>query len=192
MQLFINSGFIVFIEKKLIRIWIYKSQLKINKIKPIDMKNVLIALDYDPTAQKVAEAGFSLAKCMGAEVTLLHVISDPVYYASTEYSPIMGLTSDMDIGPFQLDSVDGLKKVSQHFLEKLKKHFGEVNTQILVGEGDYAEAILKTAKDFHADVIVMGSHSRKWLEEIVMGSVTTNVLQHTSLPLFIIPTKRRV
>jgi len=53
------------------------------------VKKVLIALDYDPTAQKVAEKGFVLAKTMGAEVILLHVITDPVYYASTEYSPIM-------------------------------------------------------------------------------------------------------
>jgi len=32
------------------------------------MKKVMIALDYDPTAQKIAEAGYSLAKEMGAEV----------------------------------------------------------------------------------------------------------------------------
>ena len=41
-------------------------------------KKVLIALDYNPTAQKVAEVGFSMAKSMNAEITLLHVISDPV------------------------------------------------------------------------------------------------------------------
>lgn len=32
------------------------------------MKKVLIALDYDPTAQKVAEIGFSIAKAMKAEI----------------------------------------------------------------------------------------------------------------------------
>jgi len=56
------------------------------------MKKILIAIDYDPTAQKVAEEGFELAKTMGAEVVLLHVIADPVYYSSTDYSPIMGFT----------------------------------------------------------------------------------------------------
>jgi len=54
------------------------------------IKKVLIALDYNPTAQKVAEAGFSVAKTMNAEVILLHVVSEPVYYSSEEYSPIMG------------------------------------------------------------------------------------------------------
>jgi nucleotide-binding universal stress UspA family protein len=39
--------------------------------------------------------------------------------------------------------------------------------------------------------IVMGSHSRKWLEEIVLGSVTEKVLHHTSIPMFIIPTSQK-
>jgi nucleotide-binding universal stress UspA family protein len=127
---------------------------------------------------------------MGAEVILLHVISDPVYYSSTEYSPIMGFTGYMDMAPLQLDSVDGLKKASQHFLDKSKQHLGDKAIQTLVKEGDFAESILKVAKDLHVDVIVMGSHSRKWLEKIVMGSVTEKVLNHTSIPLFIVPTKK--
>ncbi len=154
------------------------------------MKKVLIALDYDPTAQKVAETGFSLAKTMGAEVILLHVISDPVYYSSTEYSPIMGFTGYMDMSPLQLDSVDGLIKASQHYLDKSKQHLGDQTIQTLVKEGDFAEAILKAATEFHVDIIVLGSHGRKWLEKIVMGSVTEKVLNHTSIPLFIIPTKK--
>ena len=36
-------------------------------MKTIRMKKVLIALDYNPTAQKVAEVGFGIAKAMGAE-----------------------------------------------------------------------------------------------------------------------------
>jgi nucleotide-binding universal stress UspA family protein len=159
-------------------------------MKTIKMKKVLIALDYNPTAQKVAESGFSLAKTIGAEITLLHVISDPVDYSSTEYSPIMGFIGFRDQSQLQLDSVDVLKKVSQQFLDKSKHHLGDKNIKTLVEEGNFAESILKTAKDLHADIIVMGTHSRKWLENIVMGSVTEKVLNHTSIPVFIIPTKK--
>ena len=154
------------------------------------MKKVLIALDYDPTAQKVAETGYSLAKSIGAEIILLHVITDPVYYSSTEYSPIMGFTGYKETGQLQFDSVDGLKNASQHFLEKSKNHLGDKTIKTVVKEGDFAGSILKTAKELHADIIVMGSHSRKWLEKIVMGSVTEKVLSHTSIPLFIVPTKK--
>jgi len=41
------------------------------------------------------------------------------------------------------------------------------------------------------DCIVMGSHSQKWLENIIIGSVTQEVLRKTTIPLFIIPTKNR-
>jgi len=160
-------------------------------MKTKEFKKVLIALDYDPTAQKVAEAGFSMAKSMNAEITLLHVISDPVYYSSVEYSPIMGLTDSMGIDPLKFDSADRLQEVSQHFLDKIKRHLDDDTIQTMVIEGDFAGSILKTAKDLHTDVIVLGSHSRKWLENILMGSVTEKVLKHSSVPLFIVPTKSR-
>ena len=159
--------------------------MKTNKI-----LKVLIALDYNPTAQKVAESGFSMAKAMKAEITLLHVISDPVYYYSTEYSPIMGFTDYMGIGAFQLDTADGLKKAAQHFLDKTIRFLDDAGIQTIVKEGDIADSILKTSKKLHVDVIVMGTHSRKWLENIVMGSVAEEVLNHSQIPLFIIPTKK--
>jgi nucleotide-binding universal stress UspA family protein len=160
-------------------------------MKTLKPKKVLIALDYNPTAQKVAENGYAMARLMNAQVTLLHVVSDPVYYSSTEYSPIMGFSGYVEMGQLPLNGVEGLKNASQKFLDKTKIHLGDTNIQTLVKEGDFAESILQTARDLHADIIIMGSHSRKWLENIVMGSVTEKVLHHTSIPLFIIPTKQK-
>jgi nucleotide-binding universal stress UspA family protein len=145
------------------------------------MEIVLIALDYDPTAQKVAEAGFSLAKKMGAKAILLHVISlDPVNYSS-KY---------MDSGTLPSGNIDILKKISKQFLDKTKYHLGDEHIQTLVKEGDFASSILLSAKELQADIIVMGSHSYRWLEAILMGSVTEEVLHQTSIPLFIVPTKK--
>ena len=59
-------------------------------------------LDYDQTAQKVANVGFSMARDMNAEVILLHVISNPVLYYS----------SYMAMAPVQINSVGDLKAVS--------------------------------------------------------------------------------
>jgi len=152
---------------------------------------VLIALDYDPTAQKVAETGYSFARAMDAEVILLHVISDPVYYASPEYSPVMGFTGYMDMGPLTLDSVEGLKKASHNYLLLIAQHLKDESIKVLVKEGDYAATILETAATLHADAIVIGTHSRKWLEKILMGSVSEEVLSQSAIPLFIIPTKKQ-
>jgi len=145
------------------------------------MKKVLIALDYDQTAQKVAKVGFAMARDMNAEVILLHVISNPVLYYS----------SYMVVAPVQINSVDDLKEVSQKFLDKTKNDLGDETIQTIIKEGDTAELILESAKKLKADIIVIGTHSRKWLENILMGSVAENVLKHTTLPLFIIPTKKQ-
>ena len=154
------------------------------------MKKILIALDYDPTAQKVAEEGYELAKTMGAEVILLHVISDAVYYSSVDFSPIMGFTGYMNTNPLDLNTIEVLKDATLKFLDKTRTHLGDTNIRTIVAEGDFADSILATAKSVHADIIVLGSHSRKWLENIVMGSVTEEVLRHTTKPLFIVPTKK--
>jgi len=153
------------------------------------MKKVLIALDFDPTAQKVSEAGYSFAKSMGAEVILLHVIVDPLYYSSIESFPIIGYTGSL-ITPLQILNTEETKKESGLFLDKIKLHLSDDAIQTLIKEGDFADIILKTANELQVDVIVMGSHSRRWLEEILMGSVTESVLHRTNIPLFIIPTHK--
>jgi len=91
----------------------------------------------------------------------------------------------------QLDSIDGLKEAALLFLDRSRHHLGDKTILTLIREGDFAESILKTAKEIHADIIILGSHSRKWLENIVIGSVTEKVLRHTPIPLLIIPTKKK-
>jgi len=155
------------------------------------ISKVLIALDYNPTAQKVAEVGYSIAQSMNAEVTLLHVIKDPMFYSTAEYSPIMGFSGYVNVGSIQYDSIDGLKNESVEYLEKSRKHLGDDSIQVLVKEGDFADTILETAEELKTDLIVVGSHSRKWLEKIVMGSVSEKVLNNTSVPVIIIPTRKK-
>jgi nucleotide-binding universal stress UspA family protein len=154
------------------------------------MSKILIALDYDKTAQKVADTGYLLGKTMGAEMVLLHVLTDPVYYSTTEYSPIMGFSGYMDSMPIQFESIEELQKAAQHFLDKTKKHLGDNDIKTIVRDGEVPHAILKVAHEIHADIIVLGSHSRKWLENIIMGSATEKVLHDTKIPLFIVPTKK--
>ncbi len=155
------------------------------------MKKILIAIDYDPSSQKLAETVYPLAKLMNAELTLLHVINDPVYYTSTVYSPIMGFGGYLDKDLLPQDLAQGLKDASLQFLDKTKEHLGDDDIKTIVKEGDIADAILEAAQETGADIIAMGSHSRKWLEQVLMGSVTEKVLRHSIVPLFIVPTKKQ-
>lgn len=158
-------------------------------MKTLKMQKVLIALDYDPTAQKVAEMGFSLAKTMGAEVTLLHVVADPLHYTPAKQFTVMGFAGYTESKPLIVKDVDELKKDSQIFLDKSKHHLGDSKINTLVKVGKLAETILETAGELHSDIIILGSHSRKWVENILLGTVAERVLYSTSLPLFIVPTK---
>jgi nucleotide-binding universal stress UspA family protein len=153
------------------------------------MKKVLIALDYDPSSQKVAEIGYSTAKEMNAEVILLHVITDPKQYSSTQYSAIMGMQGYMDTSQIQTDSAEGLLSASEHFLNKIKNHLNDKTIYTMVREGDVAESILASAKDMFVDIIVIGSHSQKWLENVLMGSITEKVIRHARIPMLIVPIK---
>lgn len=153
------------------------------------MKKILIAVDYDPTAKKVAEKGLELAKSMNAEVVLLHVVSNVAYYSTLEASPIMGFNEFNYTDFTQLIDVDGVKKAAQYYLDKLKHHLGDETIQTMIEDGESAETIIATAKKLHADIIVMGTHSRRWLEQILVGSETEKVLNLTTIPLFVVPTK---
>ena len=153
------------------------------------MKKILIALDYDPSAQKIAETGYAFAKSMNAQLILLHIISDPAYYSSLNYSPIMGFDSFSNLDIIQTDTTEVLKKAAQEYLDKSKQHLGDKSIQTVVKDGDFGQSILDTATEMNVDVIVMGTHSRRGLDKILMGSVAEKVLHKSSIPLFIIPIK---
>lgn len=145
------------------------------------MKRVLVAMDYDVTSKKVAEVGYTLAESMNAETILLHVISElPVYYSESNYTH-----------EFKVDMLGDLKKTTQAFLDKAKKHLDDEAVQTVLKEGEVADTILKTAKEMDVDIIVMGSHNRKWLESIVLGSQAEDVLEKSPIPVLVVPVKKK-
>ena len=84
------------------------------------MKKVLIALDFDQSAQKVAENGFLFAKTMKAEVTLLHVLTDPQDYLLTDHVTVMGFAGHLDTSEKLTKETLEPKKLSLQFLDKSK------------------------------------------------------------------------
>ncbi len=154
------------------------------------MKKILIAIDYHPTAETVATFGYTIAKTLHAEVILLHVLADRMFYASSIYDPIMGFGGYTDLQTTDLEITKNLKESSYTFLESIKSHLGDDNIESIVKEGNCADTIIETAKKLGAGMIVMGSHSQKWLEHWLVGSQTEKVLQHIFIPLYVIPTKK--
>jgi nucleotide-binding universal stress UspA family protein len=150
------------------------------------MKKILIALDYGLSAQKIAEKGLELAKSMNARVTLLHVVADETYYSSIDSAPFMGFYG-YDF--FNMADSDNLIESSLKFLDKIKRNLKDTEIETLAEQGDFPTVILETAARLHSNIIVLGSHSKNWLERTVMGNVTESVLAKTNIPMFIIPIK---
>ena len=55
---------------------------------------------------------------------------------------------------------------------------------------DIARALLKHARDIHADLIIMGTHGRRGLRHALMGSVAEYVMRESHLPVLVVRTPR--
>jgi nucleotide-binding universal stress UspA family protein len=152
------------------------------------MKKVLIALDYNPSAEKVAALGYEVARSMNAEITLVHVITDPTYYA-LEYSPIMGYQGSYTDNSIAL--VEDIKKEAEKFLTASVNHLGNSNIKTAVIEGETTDSILQYALDWGADLIVMGSHTHTGLERLLVTDVAADILKRSKIPLLTIPTDEK-
>lgn len=143
------------------------------------VKKILIALDFHPTSHKVVETGLKMAKALGAKVVLLHVKVQLVNYALTYKK----------LGLLKLENLDEQTLAADNFLNNAKDKLELNQIQTIVKEGDFAVSVLEAAKELAIDIIVMGSHSTRWIEEIVLGRITNKILQKSNISLLIIPTR---
>jgi nucleotide-binding universal stress UspA family protein len=90
------------------------------------------------------------------------------------------------------DITESLVAGSERFLEKTIEHLGGTSTiSMSVQVGDAADVILETIKKKDIDLVVIGSHSHRWMEDVLLGNVTQKVLRESSIPVLVIPSKRK-
>lgn len=139
-------------------------------------KKILIVADDSPSAIKAIEYGYALAREVQAQVALLYVVEN----ALTE--------GNVDAGIFPDQAEARLKEECQNFLQQMEQQYGHaVNTTRLTPEGDIRNIAIEMASDWHADLMVMGTHGRTGLNKLLMGSVTDSVLHKSSIPVCIVP-----
>jgi nucleotide-binding universal stress UspA family protein len=126
---------------------------------------------------------------LNAQTVLLHVVADPTYYASLKYSPIFGFDNFSSINIIQTDTDEQLRIASYQYLNKSKQLLGDETIQTVVKNGECGETILSAATELNADIVVMGTHSRRGFEKILLGSIAEHVLRKSLIPVFIIPIK---
>lgn len=154
------------------------------------MKKVLIGLDYNPRSEVVAKEGYKLAKKLGANVCLIHVLADVSYYG-VNYPSFMGYEgyNEMQV---DINVISELREVAKNYLETAAKHLDDPAVSTHLAEGPTSSTILDYAKEWGADMIVLGTHSHSVLEKVLMGTTASRILEKTEVPVYLIPVKNEL
>lgn len=141
-------------------------------------KNILVPVDGSTISNQVIEKAAAMARAFNSTVTVVCVID---IYA------FAGLGMDAAYG--QAEYMTAATNEANLAVAQAKQFFEAagmtVKTSVVEGQVIY-KTILEAAESAHADLIVMGSHGRKGLEKLVLGSVAAQILSHAHLPVMIV------
>ncbi len=152
-------------------------------------RNMLVAIDGSPTANRGLRMALDLAKEQHAALHVLHVIDDAVLATSLEGSAY--------VPPAYMESMlEGMRDTARKVIaaaEKLAAAHDVAIAPIMVEARGHAVAqvILAQARKVHADLIVLGTHGRRGLRRIVMGSDAETVLREATAPVLLVRTTSR-
>jgi nucleotide-binding universal stress UspA family protein len=135
----------------------------------IAIKHILVPTDFSDSAERALSMAVELAQAFKARITLLHVWSIPnVGYAEALTWPI-----------------DDMQKAARKALEDVRARVAKLHPDIemVAEEGKDWRRILDVAKERKADLIVMGTHGRRGLPRLVLGSVAEKVVRLSPVPV---------
>lgn len=137
-------------------------------------KKILVAIDDNPIAAHAVDVGGELAGLAGAELGLVHVIDPELVNAA-----------DTGMQPAVLEAAarDEAHKMIGAFRGRLSL---TSPVQGFVQVGAAASEIVQAAKDWPADMIVIGSHGRSGIRRALLGSVAEGVMRQASCPVLVV------
>lgn len=145
-------------------------------------KRILVAVDGSATSRRAFEAALELAKAMGSTLQPFYVVENtPMYFDAPGYDPSI-LRNQMIAQGNEL-------------AEEMNKLMSErgVSGEMLTGEAssldDVPTLVLDAAKTSGADLIVMGTHGRRGMQRLALGSVAERVLRSACRPVLLIPAR---
>lgn len=146
-------------------------------------RHLLIATDGSELAARGVDAGLALAKALGATATLV-TASEPWVDAVTADPAALAASFELR---------DGQKKARAAAADKVladaqarAAQAGVVLATVYVPDRMPADAILETAEQCGADLVVMASHGRSGLRKLLLGSQAQAVLGRGTLPVLVV------
>lgn len=139
-------------------------------------RKILIAVDSGPVAAHAVNVGIELASQLKAEVAFIHTIDTAMSY-----------TADSGIPPGEMIAL--AKQDAKKLLAAFRSRVTQVAPLEFMPVGGLATEIVKAAKEWPADLIVIGSHGRAGVQRALLGSVAEGVMRHAPCPVLVIRAK---
>jgi len=135
-------------------------------------ERILVATDFSESSQEALELALQIADRFGSELTLVHSWQAP------NYSYAAGLDLQVDvIAPIERAASARLAEA----MTQLKPRFPAAKSQLRAGAP--WEEVLGAATEIKADLIVMGTHCRRGLSRVLLGSVAEKVVRTSRTPV---------
>jgi nucleotide-binding universal stress UspA family protein len=135
---------------------------------------ILIAFDGSQNSKQACELAMILAKGFKSKVTIVHVLSPiPALETSRRKEYEASLENKANIETLKMES-------------QLQEEGIEAKTRILRAKGSITDSLIDFSKDGGFDLIVAGTRGLGAFRRMMLGSVSTNLLNHASSPVLVV------
>jgi nucleotide-binding universal stress UspA family protein len=162
--------------------------------------HILFPTDFSPNSFKAFEVVKKMAESGAKRFTLVHVVNEAHVNEGIPHRQVEFKTSDMNAEMRTVESTSGdwLKKLSetdviklQELKAELEKNEGiQVDIQLLFGKP--AGEINRFAEENNIPLVVMGSQGSGFIKELSLGSVSRNLVRHSSASILLVPAERKL
>lgn len=155
------------------------------------IQTILFATDLCVFTPVLLKHAINLSQRWGARVVLVHAI-EPEHVAEVD-DVAKTKTTETDSKKSNLESRAFVESVKDRLVELLADEMAyddtplDVFSDVVVEIGTPNEIILNQIEQFHADVVVLGSHSPSDQKSLHMGSVALGVMQQSKIPVYFVP-----
>jgi nucleotide-binding universal stress UspA family protein len=142
-------------------------------------KHILLPTDGSEIARAAVRRGIDLAMTLGAEVTQV-TVDEPFQMIAVE-DPILWVQTQEQYLRATAKRAETVLKVGEEYAQSK----GVRITSLHEYDVSIHDAILQAAKKAGCDLICMGSHGRRGLTALILGSTTYKVLSHSRIPVLV-------
>lgn len=143
-------------------------------------RRILVPVDGSPTSNAGLREAIDLAKGQGASLQLVHVLD---YH----YLAMGGLEAGAYIDELMASLTQSGKRIVKRAEELVRKAGVPVSSVLLQSPaGPAADAIVRQAKKWKPDLIVVGTHGRRGVRRMLMGSDAEQVVRNSPVPVMLV------